>query len=126
MKKGYIVNWDVQRTVWEHVIRDKLKMDPTEYTAVITEPQFDPIANQRALDEVFFEDYGFSAIYRSNTTSIVADRFQGRPASTYSSKKVILRDFQIFRLRCRRVRSQFYSHCAVLGGEEAQECDYKT
>ena len=77
MCRGYIVNWDVQRTIWEHIIRDNLKIDPQEFTAVVTEPQFDPISNQRALDEVFFEDYGFSAIYRSNTTTIVADRFMG-------------------------------------------------
>jgi len=75
MRKGYIVNWDVQRTIWEHIIRDKLKIDPSEFTAVVTEPHFDPISNQRAIDEVFFEDYGFSAIYRSNNTTIVADRF---------------------------------------------------
>ena len=33
-------------------------------TALITQPELDPQSNGRAIDEIFFEDYGFNAIYR--------------------------------------------------------------
>ena len=45
-------------------------------TALITQPELDPQSNGRALDEIFFEDYGFNAIYRTNNSSIVAERYQ--------------------------------------------------
>ena len=45
-------------------------------TALITQPELDPQSNGRALDEIFFEDYGFKAIYRTNNSSIVAERYQ--------------------------------------------------
>jgi len=43
---------------------------------LITQPELDPQSNGRALDEIFFEDYGFNAIYRTNNSSIVAERYQ--------------------------------------------------
>lgn len=54
----------------------QLMLDCPELTAIVTEPEFDPLANQRAIDEVFFEEYGFKAIYRVNPSNIVADRYR--------------------------------------------------
>ena len=41
----------------------------------MTEPELDPLENQRTIDELFFEDYGFKAIYRTNNSHIVSDRY---------------------------------------------------
>ena len=64
-ENGYTVNWDVQRTIYEHVFYESLNLNCSELAAVVTEPEMDPIANQRTIDELFFEDYGFKAIYRN-------------------------------------------------------------
>lgn len=72
---GYTLNWDVQRTVWEHIIHDKLLLECTNLTAVVTEPEFDPQSNQRAIDEIFFEEYGFKGLCRINGSNIVSDRY---------------------------------------------------
>ena len=50
-------------------------LDCAEFTAVVTEPEFDPLSNQLSIDEVFFEEYGFKSICRINATNIVADRY---------------------------------------------------
>ena len=54
----------------------QLNLNCGEMTALITQPELDPQSNGRALDEIFFEDYGFNAIYRTNNSSIVAERYQ--------------------------------------------------
>lgn len=103
-QNGYTLNWDVQRTIYEHLFYDtvriflprggpwgrgpwtiqrlevhndiQLNLNCGEMTALITQPELDPQSNGRALDEIFFEDYGFNAIYRTNNSSIVAERYQ--------------------------------------------------
>lgn len=75
-QNGYTLNWDVQRTVWEHIFYDRLMIDCGEMCAVVTEPELDPLSNQKAMDEVFFEDYGFKSLCRVNPSNIVADRYR--------------------------------------------------
>ena len=57
-------------------IHFQMNLNCGEMTALITQPELDPQSNGRALDEIFFEDYGFKAIYRTNNSSIVAERYQ--------------------------------------------------
>ena len=72
---GYTVNWDVQRTIYEHLFYDTLNLNCADLTAVVSEPEMDPLSNQRTLDELFFEDYGFKALYRCNNSAIVSSRY---------------------------------------------------
>ena len=51
-------------------------IDCAEMCAVVTEPELDPLSNQKAIDEVFFEDYGFKSLCRVNPSNIVADRYR--------------------------------------------------
>ena len=80
-ENGYTVNWDVQRTIYEHIFYDTLNLDCANMAAVVTEPEMDPLANQRTLDELFFEDYGFKALYRCNNSAVVASRYQAMSKS---------------------------------------------
>ena len=80
-ENGYTVNWDVQRTIYEHIFYDTLNLDCADMAAVVTQPEMDPLANQRTLDELFFEDYGFKALYRCNNSAVVASRYQSMSKS---------------------------------------------
>ncbi|XP_033113780.1 actin-related protein 6-like [Anneissia japonica] len=72
-QKGYLVNWDVQRQVWDHVFgKDVMNLDCSESTIIITEPYFNFLAIQEAMNEIFFEEYKFDAILRTNAGSLSA------------------------------------------------------
>ena len=47
-----------------YIFNFQLNLNCGEMTALITQPELDPQSNGRAIDEIFFEDYGFNAIYR--------------------------------------------------------------
>ncbi|XP_071850588.1 actin-related protein 6-like [Apostichopus japonicus] len=72
-QKGYLVNWDVQRQIWEHVFsKDVNSLEPSETTMVITEPYFNFSAIQESMNEVFFEEYKFKALHRTNAGTLSA------------------------------------------------------
>lgn len=67
-QKGFIINWDVQREIWDYVINRKFDaMKPKETDIIITEPYFNFKSVQNNTDEVLFEEYGFHSILRTNT-----------------------------------------------------------
>lgn len=62
-QKGYLVNWDTQRQVWDYVFgTDVLKVRPEDCHLVFTEPVFNFPSIQEALSEIFFEEYAFSSL----------------------------------------------------------------
>ncbi|KAK7503270.1 hypothetical protein BaRGS_00005535 [Batillaria attramentaria] len=66
-QKGYLVNWDIERQVWDHMFgKDCCKVDFNETTLVVTEPCLNFQSIQEAMTEVLFEEYQFKAIYRCN------------------------------------------------------------
>ncbi|XP_071791949.1 actin-related protein 6-like [Asterias amurensis] len=72
-QKGYLVNWDVQRQVWEHTFgKDALNLECEETNVVFAEPYFDFSSIQEALNEIFFEEYNFKAILRTNAGTLSA------------------------------------------------------
>lgn len=67
-QKGFIINWDTEREVWEYLFTRKFKnLVPTETDLIITEPYFNFKPIQNNTDEVLFEEYGFKSILRTNT-----------------------------------------------------------
>ena len=72
-QRGYIVNWDTQRQVWDYVLgTDVMDVQCETHSLVISEPIYNFQSIQEAMNEIFFEDYKFSSILRL-------------PASSYSS-----------------------------------------
>ncbi|XP_071941751.1 actin-related protein 6-like [Antedon mediterranea] len=70
-QKGYLVNWDVQRQVWDYVFgKDVMNVDFSDTSIVITEPYFNFVSIQEAMNEIFFEEYKFDAILRTNAGSL--------------------------------------------------------
>lgn len=72
VEKGYVVNWEAQKEIWDHeFIDDKapLKCDPAETRLILAEPPNGLPALQTNCDQVVFEEYGFSSYYRGIGTS---------------------------------------------------------
>lgn len=67
-QKGFIINWDVEREIWEYLFTRKFKnLVPKDTDLIITEPYFNFKLIQNNTDEVLFEEYGFNSILRTNT-----------------------------------------------------------
>ncbi|PYI24265.1 Actin/actin-like protein [Aspergillus violaceofuscus CBS 115571] len=73
VEKGYIVNWEAQKEIWEHSFFDEKTVrskelritDPEDTTLVLTEaPNALPILQKNA-DEIVMEEWGFGGYYRS-------------------------------------------------------------
>ena len=59
-QKGYIVNWDIQRQIWDYVLKVKHGIKTFgDYNMVLTEPYMNFKSIQENLLEIFFEEYGF-------------------------------------------------------------------
>ncbi|KAL6480519.1 hypothetical protein MHYP_G00115520 [Metynnis hypsauchen] len=75
-QKGYLVNWDVQRKVWDHLFgKEMFKVDFADTSVVITEPYFNFTSIQESMNEILFEEYQFQAALRINTGSLSAHRY---------------------------------------------------
>jgi len=62
-QKGYLVNWDTQRQVWDYLFsEDCCNIKPHDTDLIVTEPLFNFSSVQEAMSEVFFEDYKFKSV----------------------------------------------------------------
>ncbi|KAJ0961349.1 hypothetical protein J5N97_000556 [Dioscorea zingiberensis] len=62
LDRGYLVNPDLQREVWDRVLRSLLRADPAHSSLLLVEPLFNPPSIQRTTDELIFEDFGFRSL----------------------------------------------------------------
>ncbi|KAF2653274.1 Actin/actin-like protein [Lophiostoma macrostomum CBS 122681] len=69
VEKGFIVNWEAEKAIWEHEFMDDtakegLRCDPTETNLLLTERPNCPKQLQSNCDEIVFEQFEFAAYYR--------------------------------------------------------------
>jgi actin-related protein 6 len=67
VEKGFIVNWEAEREIWDRLFVDDkapLRCDPTETRLLLTEAPNALPALQSNCDQIVFEEYGFSSYYR--------------------------------------------------------------
>lgn len=67
VEKGYIVNWEAQKEVWDHEFFNRdapQKCDPAETRLVLTEQPNALPALQTNCDQMVFEEFGFASYYR--------------------------------------------------------------
>ncbi|KAI9833150.1 MAG: hypothetical protein M1819_003772 [Sarea resinae] len=67
MEKGYLVNWEAEKEIWDHSFFNKdakLKCDPHETNLILTEAPNALPALSTNTDQIVFEEYEFSAYYR--------------------------------------------------------------
>ncbi|KAF2359909.1 Actin family [Trinorchestia longiramus] len=75
-QKGYLVNWDVQKTVWDYVFSKEIfNVNHTSTTLVITEPFFNFTSIQEAMSEIFFEEYEVDALLRINAGDLSVHKY---------------------------------------------------
>ncbi|KAH8598895.1 actin family [Bisporella sp. PMI_857] len=68
VEKGYIVNWEAQKEIWEHeFFEDKspLKCDPAETSLILTEAPNALPQLQMHCDQMVFEEFGFASYLRA-------------------------------------------------------------
>ncbi|KXT05140.1 hypothetical protein AC578_7602 [Pseudocercospora eumusae] len=66
VEKGFVVNWESEKAVWEKTMQDfGIKEEDVAGTnLVLTEQNHAPVALQRMADEMVFEEFGFGALWR--------------------------------------------------------------
>ncbi|KAK9500920.1 hypothetical protein O3M35_002083 [Rhynocoris fuscipes] len=64
-QKGLLMNWDIQKTVWDYIFsKDCCRSNFTETPLIITEPYFNFCSIQEAVAEIFFEEYECQSLLR--------------------------------------------------------------
>lgn len=75
-QKGYLVNWDVQKTVWDHLFSADCGAVNFSGPLIVTEPQFNFTTIQEAMTEIFFEEYECESLHRTTAADLCAYNFQ--------------------------------------------------
>ncbi|KIM40974.1 hypothetical protein M413DRAFT_72674 [Hebeloma cylindrosporum] len=71
-EKGYLVDWDAQKAVWDGIFSDEvLGVDTTQSSLLITEPYFNLPNIQDVYDQMIFEEYEFSSYHRCTPASLI-------------------------------------------------------
>lgn len=60
--RGYVVNWDLEREIWNHAFTILSNAEPATSGLLLTEPMFSLPAMQEAMQQVVFEDFGFQSL----------------------------------------------------------------
>lgn len=67
VEKGFIVNWEAQREIWDREFLDEKapqRCEPSETRLVLTEQPNSLPALQSHCDQMVFEEFGFASYYR--------------------------------------------------------------
>ncbi|KAF2006912.1 Actin/actin-like protein [Amniculicola lignicola CBS 123094] len=66
VEKGFIVNWEAERAIWEHEFMggEGLRCNPKEANLLLMEKPNCPKELQKNCDEIVFEQFEFAAYYR--------------------------------------------------------------
>ncbi|GAB6018585.1 Actin- protein 6 [Chamberlinius hualienensis] len=78
-QKGFLVNWEAQRTIWDYIFgKDVLNLnqDSGENELIITVPHFNFSSIQEGMNELLFEEYNFDSVLQTNATALSAYNFQ--------------------------------------------------
>ena len=74
-QKGYLVNWDHQKTVWDYVFgKNCFNLRAENLNLIFTEPYFNFSSIQEGLSEIFFEEYGFKSLLRTHPGDLACYR----------------------------------------------------
>ncbi|KAI2637438.1 Actin/actin-like protein [Xylaria nigripes] len=75
VEKGFIVNWEVQKEIWEREFLDEKapqRCDPSETRLLLTEASNSLPILQTNCDQVIFEEFGFASYFRGLASSFNA------------------------------------------------------
>ncbi|XP_026755912.1 actin-related protein 6 [Galleria mellonella] len=70
-QKGFLINWDTQKTVWDYIFsKECCPVNFNETALIITEPLYNFASIQEAMTEIFFEEYECQSLLRINATDL--------------------------------------------------------
>lgn len=72
--RGYVVNWEAQKEIWDRQFLDDgapLRCDPSDTRLLLAEPPNSLPVLQSNCDQIVFEEYGFASYYRGVGTSSI-------------------------------------------------------
>lgn len=75
IERGYVVNWEGEKAIWERTVFDPksaLQCEPHSTNLILTEAPNAPTALQRIADEMVFEEFEFASLYRTTAPSLNA------------------------------------------------------
>lgn len=102
-QRGYLTNWDVQKTLWDHMFSADCTSTNFSEPLIITEPQFNFAPVQEAITEIFFEEYECETLMRTTAADLAAHMLlESQPASSTTA------------LRCAIVVDMGYSFTHVV------------
>lgn len=75
-QRGFLVNWDTQKTVWDYMFGNECC--PTSFSEtplIITEPIYNFPSIQEAMTEIFFEEYEVEHLLKTTTADLAAQNY---------------------------------------------------
>ncbi|XP_022086939.1 actin-3-like [Acanthaster planci] len=66
IRNGYIENWDSMEVLLEHIFKGKMKIDPTNHSVLLSEPDGNPHKCRKTSLEILFEGFKAPAVNLSN------------------------------------------------------------
>ena len=76
-QKGYLLNWGVERQLFDHIFGPThLNISPQDTDLIFTEPPFNFASIRDTLDEILFEEYGFKSVTRSTSANLSAYHYK--------------------------------------------------
>ncbi|XP_035793017.1 actin-related protein 6-like [Anopheles albimanus] len=86
-QRGYLVNWDVQKTVWDYFFSSECyPVQFSETPLLITEPLFNFGSIQEAMLEILYEEYDCDAVCKTTAVDMAAFNYTHGP-ETMERKK---------------------------------------
>ena len=61
--RGIVTDWDDMEILLSHTLHNELRIDPTQYPVLCSEPPLNPKRNQEQMCETMFESLGVPAFY---------------------------------------------------------------
>ncbi|XP_058461856.1 actin-related protein 6 [Malaya genurostris] len=72
-QRGYLVNWDIQKTVWDYIFSQECcPVNFSETPLLITEPLFNFQSIQEAMLEILYEEYDCDAVCKTTSVDMAA------------------------------------------------------
>ncbi|XP_069686641.1 actin-related protein 6 isoform X2 [Periplaneta americana] len=82
-QKGYLVNWDVQKNVWDYIFsKECCPVNFIETPLIVTEPYFNFPSVQEAMTEIFFEEYECNYLLRINAGDLSCYNYMKKNAGS--------------------------------------------
>lgn len=63
INNGIVQNWEDMNHVWDHMINEILKIDPSECKILLSDPPLNPTTNREKMIQTMFETYKFESVF---------------------------------------------------------------